>query len=305
MTDVELFAACLKDLLLENDSVVVPGLGSFMTRLMPASFSDLGRTINPPYRKLSFRAVENGDASLFMDKLAACLPEGTDTDAWLKSFVEGFKEALDRTKRVELENLGAMRATAQNDYFFVASEDLDIYPEGMGLAPVTIKSSTLMEPEKAPVAEVVAEPEAEPVFELEPEPETETEPAIELETEPEVTPEQEAAAETVEEPAIELESEPEPAEEPATAEAPAQIEETAPAETPAPVAAPVATPAPAPEKKRRGMKWWAVLLIVLAVILIFLILSVIFKDQLPWGDAVDNIINHILYTEEELRILNS
>ncbi|MBO4657035.1 MAG: hypothetical protein J5639_04605, partial [Bacteroidales bacterium] len=60
-----------------------------------------------------------------------------------------------------------------------------------------------------------------------------------------------------------------------------------------------------PAKPRRRIRWWAVLLIVLAAILLFLILSVIFKDQLPWGDAVDNIINHILYTEEELRILNS
>ena len=53
------------------------------------------------------------------------------------------------------------------------------------------------------------------------------------------------------------------------------------------------------------MKWWAILLIVLAVLLLFLILSVIFKDYLPWGTAVDNFMNHLLYTEEELRILNS
>ncbi|MBR4772023.1 MAG: hypothetical protein IK009_04755 [Bacteroidales bacterium] len=292
MNDVELFAACLKDLLLENDVVVVPGLGSFMTRLMPASFSDLGRTINPPYRKLSFRAAETGDASLFINKLAAILPEGTDVDKWLSSFVAGFKEALDRTKRVELASLGAMRATAQNDYFFVASEDLDIYPEGMGLEPVTIKSSALIE--FGPAAEL-SDAASEPAIELELDPGKADEPLSEPEPQPEPEPavievvesqEQEDAAKHVEEPAIELESEPASADEPAPAEAPASSDAT-------------------PAKKRRRVRWWAVLLIVLAVILLFLILSVIFKDQLPWGDAVDNIINHILYTEEELRILNS
>ncbi|MBO4657772.1 MAG: hypothetical protein J5639_08385, partial [Bacteroidales bacterium] len=217
MNDVELFAACLKDLLLENDLVTVPGLGSFMTRLMPASFSDLGRTINPPYRKLSFRAAETGDASLFTNKLAAALPEGTDVDEWLSSFVAGFKEALDRTKRVELDSLGAMRATAQNDYFFVASEDLDIYPEGMGLEPVTIKSSTLIE--FGPAAEPT-DAASEPAIELELEPGTaedpESEPELQEESEPTVvevveSQELEDAASLVEEPAIELESEPAPA----------------------------------------------------------------------------------------------
>ena len=303
MNDVELFAACLKDLLLENDLVTIPGLGSFMTRLMPASFSDLGRTINPPYRKLSFRAAETGDASLFTNKLAAALPERTDVDEWLSSFVAGFKEALDRTKRVELDSLGAMRATAQNDYFFVASEDLDIYPEGMGLEPVTIKSSTLIEFGPAaeptdtasePAIELELEPGAAEESESESEPQEESEPAV---VEVVESQEPEDAAGLVEEPAIELESEPAPATEPVPTAEPTP---EAPATEPAPAPAP-ATPA----KPRRRIRWWAVLLIVLAAILLFLILSVIFKDQLPWGDAVDNIINHILYTEEELRILNS
>jgi nucleoid DNA-binding protein len=263
MKDVDVFAACLKDLLLENDSVTVPGLGCFMTRLMPASFSDRGRTINPPYRKLSFRAVEQGDESLFADRLAKFLPEGTDVASWLQSFVKEFKEDLDRVKRVELASLGAMRATAQNDYFFVASDDLDIYPEGMGLEAVTIKSSQPLE--------------TEPVQETEPSPETE--PEVQSETEPVPEPEPEPV------PAPESAPEPEP--------------EPAPKPKPEP-----ATPAPAAKPSHR-LKWWAIVLIVLAVLLLLLILSVIFKDSLPWGPAVDNFINHLLYSEEELRILNS
>ena len=243
MKDVEIFAACLKELLLENDTVTVPGLGSFITRQMPASFSDRGRTINPPYRKLSFRVSEQGDAVLFKERIATLLPAGTDPAAWLQSFVKEFKEELEKTKRVDLVSLGTMRATAQNDFFFVASDELDIYPEGMGLEAVTIKSSQLMEEE--PQAEDVPEKEEEPV------------------QEPETT------------------AEPQPA-----ADAPKVAATTA-------------------EKPRHRLKWWAILLIVLAALLLLLILSVIFKDVLPWGTAVDNFINHLLYTEEELRILNT
>lgn len=243
MKDVEIFAACLKELLLENDTVTIPGLGSFITRQMPASFSDRGRTINPPYRKLSFRASEQGDAVLFKERIATLLPAGTDPAAWLQSFVKEFKEELEKAKRVDLVSLGTMRATAQNDYFFVASDDLDIFPEAMGLEAVTIKSSQLMEEE--PQEEDVPEKEEEPV------------------QEPETT------------------AEPQPA-----ADAPKVAATTA-------------------EKPRHRLKWWTILLIVLAALLLLLILSVIFKDVLPWGTAVDNFINHLLYTEEELRILNT
>lgn len=243
MKDVEIFAACLRELLLENDTVTVPGLGSFITRQMPASFSDRGRTINPPYRKLSFRASEQGDAELFIEHIATLLPEGTDPVGWLQSFVKEFKEELEKAKRVDLVSLGTMRATAQNDYFFVASDDLDIFPEAMGLEAVTIKSSQLMEEE--PQAEDVPEKEEEPV------------------QEPETTAEAQPAA-----------------------DAPKVAATTA-------------------EKPRHRLKWWAILLIVLAALLLLLILSVIFKDVLPWGTAVDNFINHLLYTEEELRILNT
>ena len=269
MNDVEIFAACLKELLLENDTVTVPGLGSFITRLMPASFSDRGRTINPPYRRLSFRATESGDAEMFTERLAAHLPEGDDPVAWLQSFIKAFREDLEKTKRVDLASLGAMRATAQNDYFFVASDDLDIYPEGLGLEAVTIKSSQPME----------AEPQATP------EPETYGIPAHEPETAPET------------------EAEPEPA--PEAAPAPTPEAAPAPVPEPQPTSQPFQTAAVPAEKPRRKLQWWAIALIVLASIILLLILSVIFKDILPWGDAVDNFINHLLYSEEELRILNS
>lgn len=259
MKDVDIFAACLKELLLENDTVTVPGLGSFITRLMPASFSDRGRTINPPYRKLSFRASELGDADVFTDRLAACLSDGSDPAAWLQSFVKEFKEELEKTKRVDLASLGAMRATAQNDYFFVASDDLDIYPEGLGLEAVTIKSSQPMEEEP------VTEPESEAEQDTEAEPEPQTEPVLA----------------------------------PAAESAPAPVPEAQPASQPVKTAE-----APA-DKPRRKLQWWAIALIVLAAVILLLILSVIFKDILPWGDAVDNFINHLLYSEEELRILNS
>ena len=52
----------VKELILDDDKVVLPGLGCFVAEIVPAYFSDKGYTINPPYRKLYFRArPDEGD----------------------------------------------------------------------------------------------------------------------------------------------------------------------------------------------------------------------------------------------------
>ena len=63
--DIDLFSEMIKNLILDNDEVTLPGLGTFVSELMPSTFSDKGYTINPPYRRLSFRQRENNaDTSL-------------------------------------------------------------------------------------------------------------------------------------------------------------------------------------------------------------------------------------------------
>ena len=52
--DVEFLSGMIGELMLDHDSLSLPGLGTFVAEDMPASFSDRGYTINPPYRRLSF-----------------------------------------------------------------------------------------------------------------------------------------------------------------------------------------------------------------------------------------------------------
>ena len=61
--DIDLLSKMVKELILDDDKVVLPGLGCFVAEIVPAYFSDKGYTINPPYRKLYFRArPDEGDA---------------------------------------------------------------------------------------------------------------------------------------------------------------------------------------------------------------------------------------------------
>ena len=279
--DIDLLSKMVKELILDNDRVVLPGLGSFVAEVVPSTFSDKGYTINPPYRRLFFRSKPDEG-----DELAAFYASTNNVDKAvaeriIKDFVAELKPVLHTKKTVVFPGLGRLRATKENAVFFVANEDLDIYPAGFGLEPISLKThqetreevsaavvglKSLLEepvPEPAPVPEPVPQPE--PVVELKPEPVVEPEP--EPAPEPEIVPQPEPIVES-------------------------QPESVHVQETPA-ASEPITT------KKSSGRRTAIIALCsVAALFVIFLVaLAIIGRVSPEWIDTY-------LYTEEETRILN-
>ena len=62
--DIDLLSRMVREIILEKDRVELPGLGTFVAEIVPASFSDRGYTINPPYRRLYFRSKFGNDTAL-------------------------------------------------------------------------------------------------------------------------------------------------------------------------------------------------------------------------------------------------
>ena len=162
--DIDLFSDIVKNLIVDNDEVALPGLGTFVSELMPSTFSDKGYTINPPYRRLSFRQRWNEGDTLLLDFYSRT--NGTDKETSgriISGFLSGLKEMLQTKKAVQLPGLGRLRATKENTFFFIADEDLDIYPYGFGLEPVSLKSHEETPEEVATAVqelhELVSEPE--------------------------------------------------------------------------------------------------------------------------------------------------
>lgn len=187
--DIDLLSKMVYDLILDNDRVALPGVGCFVAEIVPASFSDKGYTINPPYRKLYFRSKPD-DGELLV-KLYAKSNGVAEEDARriLTEFLAEMRDILFTRKVIVFPGLGRLRATRENNLFFVADEALDIYPEGFGLEPLSLKthketeqelsatmdelgdilgSGAVDEPVVGTVAESVAESVAEPVAEPSP-----------------------------------------------------------------------------------------------------------------------------------------
>ena len=139
--DIDLLSKMVKELILDNDRVVLPGLGCFVAEIVPSTFSDKGYTINPPYRRLYFRSKPDQG-----DELARFYAASNDValgiaDRIITDFIADLKGVLHQKKTIIFPGLGRLRATKENNIFFVSDEDLDIYPDGFGLEPVSLKTN--------------------------------------------------------------------------------------------------------------------------------------------------------------------
>ena len=275
--DIDLLSKMVKELILDNDRVVLPGLGSFVAEIVPSTFSDRGYTINPPYRRLYFRSRPDEGDGLVRFYAESNKVDMDVAERIIKDFISELKTLLHTRKTVVFPGLGRLRATKENNIFFVANEDLDIYPAGFGLEPISLKThqetgeevsaaveglkSLLNETETVP--EPVQEPTIEPVQEQVSEPELEPEHVSEAAPEPVVVPEPETV------------SEPETV--PETVEVPLQTEET----------------------KANVGKVLLIILCVIAAIAVLLLLALAIAGRV-WPEWVDT----FLYTPDELKILN-
>ena len=222
--DIDLLAKMIRDVVLEKDEVALPGLGVFVAEFVPASFSDKGFTINPPYKRLTFRQEVNAGDDTLIRMYAEANNIGEDAAARIvNDFLSGLKDILMVRKSVVFPELGKLRATRENNFFFIADENLDIYPEGFGLEPVSLKTHqeavsevaetiaglrSILEPETASGTDIASESETPPASEtvLEADSAPESENAAEPEAEPVVVA---AAASGI---ALQSESEDEPME---------------------------------------------------------------------------------------------
>lgn len=319
--DIDLLSKMVKELILDNDEVSLPGVGSFVAELVPSSFSDKGYTINPPYKRLSFRKKADASDNVLIDFYAKSNNVDKETASKIViDFLSEMQKVLELRKSIVFPGLGKLRATKENIFFFVADEDLDIYPEGFGLEPISLKTheetpaevsatiaalQDILNPEETEgqsgseePSESVSGPEDAPEVTGGGQPESSLE--AEVESDSELQPEQQATVEESDHQSenesqseAEGEQENEPQQEPESDNEPdVPVEQNNSKEPEQPRTEPA-------KKSRTGWKaliWTAVAIAALAVTFIvgFVILAHIAPD----------FIDSILYTQEELEIIN-
>ena len=265
--DIDLLSKMVKELILDNDRVVLPGLGCFVAEMVPSTFSDKGFTINPPYRRLYFRSRPDQG-----DELTKLYANGNGieielADRIINDFVAELKTILFSKKTVIFPGLGRLRATKENAVFFVADEDLDIYPAGFGLEPISLKTHQESASEVTAAVEglkqILDEPtivQAAPV-ESQPEPEIDSQPEIQPVSQPDPQPE----------PTVEY-----------------------------------GCPYDEYEKKpaAESRVWKTIKKVLVVMLIVIVVLALLLGAYLAIARYAPDWLDQILYTQEELKILN-
>ena len=124
----------IEALLLENDCVVVPGMGGFVAHHVPAQLNDEGSLFLPPSRVVGFNQQLTMNDGLLTQSYASAHSTSFATAALiLRRDVDDLTRRLRREGRVELDNIGQLRCSVDDAFSFTPYNNLIATPSLYGL----------------------------------------------------------------------------------------------------------------------------------------------------------------------------
>jgi hypothetical protein len=127
----------LHDLLFCHDCVIVPQWGGFLTHYRPARLDEARKLIHPPGKDLSFNRPLVRNDGLLADHVAKREGIGFDqATARIDAEVEGWRKALDRQGRLELDRIGIFYRDAEHNLQFDPDRQVNYLRDAYGLRPL-------------------------------------------------------------------------------------------------------------------------------------------------------------------------
>ena len=266
--NLAVISVLLQELLLENERITLPGVGTFSLEEVPASFLEESNIMLPPTKKIVFDNLQNKNDGLLENAYArktGLILEDSKRDLLFLS--KKVKEAIANNLKVVIPGFGTL-FNNNGEISFDKDKDLDVSPDSFGLeaitvepieVPVEVKPETKVEEKDGGVDFDLTQFDIKPMGQSKEEgAEAADKEAVEVVPMVEVVPEVEVAPAPEAEPAVE------------------KI-----------------------EKKGDGQASTIVMKILVAAVVIMLVilLFVIFKEQIA------QLLKHVLYSKEELELM--
>lgn len=293
--NLAVISVLLQELLFDNQRITLPGVGTFLLEEIPASFLEESNIMLPPTKKIVFDGKQAKNDGLLENAYArktGLVLEDSKRDLLFLS--KKVKEAISNDLKVVIPGFGTLYNN-KGDISFEKDRDFDVSPESFGLDVITIEQPEI------PTVQPYADSQVPVEFDLS---------NLELNIEPEVKEQTEdipQLSNVVEETdsSLELENNEQQLEQVAIV---AEKSENNTPETVAQEAEPTIVSQVQEEpkvcdelqkgnKKERTINVVMKLLVALVVILLIILLLVIFKD------SIASLLKHILYSKEELEIM--
>ena len=146
--DLTLFSSLIQDLLINNESFILPGAGKFSIVATPATFLEGGKGILPPGKKLLF---EQGDFQ-------------GDFSPWQEELCSIVMESLAANGSFELPGFGVFTKEGEGKISFEVSPMFDFAPDSFSLEEIALEvmeTAPVQEPAVEPEQVVIVEPEGQ------------------------------------------------------------------------------------------------------------------------------------------------
>lgn len=129
----------IETLLLENDCVIVPGLGGFIAHNKPAEFKESANIFCPPLRTIGFNPqLTINDGLLVQAYMQAYDTDFPDASRKIENTVSQIKETLYKNGQAELDNIGTLYYTMAGVYGFEPYYNAFFSPDLYGLGNFSI-----------------------------------------------------------------------------------------------------------------------------------------------------------------------
>jgi nucleoid DNA-binding protein len=143
-------ASEIKELILLNEGVILPGLGGFYTTYRPAEIHKESNVFQPPSMKVNFDSQMITDNGLLVSHIAQ-KNKFSEEDARLKvnEYIRELKNELHEKGMVSIEDVGTLSGSPEGELTFNAMAEKNYSIQSFGLLPVEVPHS-MRPPETKP-----------------------------------------------------------------------------------------------------------------------------------------------------------
>ncbi|MCY7353161.1 MAG: SPOR domain-containing protein [Cytophagaceae bacterium] len=127
----------IKNLLFEQDCVVIPDFGGFITNFHSSTVHENSGSLVPPRKRIAFNEVLHSDDGLLSSFVA--VNEGKSREEALTkihSFAEHIRKELKLRKSFRFENLGVFTLNTEGKLVFEPDNKINYYADSFGMAAV-------------------------------------------------------------------------------------------------------------------------------------------------------------------------
>lgn len=144
----------IRELLPEHDTVIIPGLGAFLSTYKPAQIDEKSGEMTPPAKEVTFEPKIRSNDGLLAGKIS--VDEGmplTEAYSQLEQERDEILYLLDKGETVFLENIGELSYNQNRELQFIPIGMDNLLLEAYGLESASLKNEPEDIPEEKPTPE--------------------------------------------------------------------------------------------------------------------------------------------------------